>query len=104
MPELKCSVANCTYNESFLCQLDSIQVGGNSAKSPEETSCESFVERTGERVTNAVSEASERCSIRCEATDCNYNEQYRCHAGKISVEGNGACQSEETACATFTCC
>jgi len=104
MPELKCSVSTCTYNESQLCQLDSIQVGGDSADKPEETCCDSFVERTGERVTNAVSEASERSSIRCEATDCNYNEQCRCHAGKISVEGNGACQCGETVCATFVCC
>lgn len=103
MPELKCTVSTCAYNQTNLCQLDSIEVGGSSAMEPEDTCCDSFEERTGERVTNAVKEASDRCSINCHAVDCDYNEQRRCHAGKISIEGNVACQNEETACATFIC-
>lgn len=103
MPELKCTVSTCTYNASNLCQLDSIEVGGSSALEPEDTCCDSFEERKDERQTNAVKEASDRSSIKCHAIDCDYNEQRRCHAGKISIEGNGACRNEETACATFIC-
>jgi len=103
MPELKCSVITCTHNESNLCQLNSIQVGGSSAEEPEDTCCDSFQERTGNRYSNAAGNASDRCSIRCEATDCDYNEQRKCHAGKISVEGSDASQNRETECATFTC-
>lgn len=103
MPELKCSVITCTHNQSNLCKLDAVQVGGSSAKQPAETCCDSFQEKTEDGYSNAVGEASERCSIRCQATTCDYNESCRCHAGKISVSGTDACRTDETACATFTC-
>ena len=42
MPELKCTVQTCTHNKNFYCDLDSIVVGGSSAKRSEETCCDSF--------------------------------------------------------------
>lgn len=113
MPELKCTVQTCRHNKNFYCDLDSIQVGGNSAKNPEETCCDSFEERSAQ--TNSYSnsyngaygditgEASPTSNIDCKATQCTYNEQCKCHAGKISVEGSQACQCGETECATFHC-
>ena len=37
------------------------------------------------------------------ATDCMYNEQCKCEAGKVSVEGSCACHKDGTECATFQC-
>ncbi|PWJ50779.1 protein of unknown function [Faecalicatena contorta] len=45
--------------------------------------------------------ASDRSGIDCKAVECMYNNNYACHAGKISVEGSNAKQSEGTECATF---
>ncbi len=47
MPDLKCTVQTCTHNQNYYCNLDSIVVGGNSAKKADETSCDSFEERKG---------------------------------------------------------
>ena len=48
-------------------------------------------------------EASAKSSVDCKATDCMYNKECQCHAGKISVEGGNACHCDETECATFKC-
>ena len=106
MPELKCTVQTCTHNKNFYCDLDSIVVGGNSARRSEETCCDSFEERK-DNMTNSYSgvsgDASATSKIDCKAVECQYNKDCNCHAGKISVEGSNACQCEETECATFRC-
>ena len=78
-------------------------VGGNSAKRSEETCCDSFEERKGDSYSNVTGEASSKSDIDCKATECMYNDECKCHAGKISVEGSDACQCEQTECATFKC-
>ena len=45
MPDLKCTVQTCVHNYKFLCDLDKIQVGGDTAKTAQETCCDSFQER-----------------------------------------------------------
>lgn len=107
MPELKCTVQTCVHNKQFLCDLDKIQVGGDSAKTAQETCCDSFQERKDGTYTNSVDSmkaASDCACIDCKATACMYNENCSCKAGKISVEGGDARQSEGTECATFKCC
>lgn len=114
MPELKCTVQTCKHNQNYYCTLDKIQVGGNAAKKPEETCCDSFAERGGAggasysnaaygAYTDSAGSASACSSVDCQAVECRYNDNCHCHAGKISVEGGNACQSSETECATFTC-
>ena len=109
MPDLRCTVQTCTHNQNYYCNLDSIVVGGNSAKKAAETSCDSFEERKGgSTYVDAYSdmegkEASAKSSVDCKATDCMYNKECQCHAGKISVEGGNACHCDETVCATFKC-
>ena len=111
MPELKCTVQTCMHNKQFLCDLDKIQVGGNNAKTPRETCCDSFQERKDDSYSNRYSNsysnltgtASDLSCVDCKATDCMYNCDCECHAGKISVEGSDACQCEGTECATFKC-
>ena len=103
MPELKCTVQTCVHNKQYYCDLDHIQVGGEHAKRADETCCDSFEERTGDTYSNVNGQASATSNIRCEATECRYNQSCKCHAGKISVEGGDACQCKETECATFCC-
>lgn len=107
MPELKCTVQTCMHNKQFLCDLDKIEVGGNSAKTATETCCDSFQERKDGGYTNSYSDvtgtASDCSCIDCKATDCMYNSDCQCHAGKVSVEGSNACQCAATECATFKC-
>lgn len=112
MPELKCTVQTCMHNQNYYCMLDQIQVGGNSAKKAEETSCDSFQEKAAGGMgdyKNAAEKAyggsaSSGCScVDCQAVQCKYNDNCRCSAGKISVEGGNAGSSSQTECATFTC-
>lgn len=42
MPDSRCTVQTCTHNQNYYCNLDSIVVGGNSAKKADETSCDSL--------------------------------------------------------------
>ena len=109
MPELKCTVQTCMHNKDFYCDLNAITVGGKSARKAAETSCDSFEARKGgSAYADAYSnmegkEASAKSSVDCKATECMYNEDCQCHAGKISVEGSQACSCDETECATFSC-
>lgn len=113
MPQLKCTVQTCVHNKQMLCDLDTIQVGGSQARSARETCCDSFQERqTGPamgRTMNvsysniAQNDASPLTDIDCKAVECMYNEQCKCHAGRISVEGSQATEAEGTECATFEC-
>lgn len=64
MPQLKCTVQTCVHNKQFLCDLDEITVGGESAKNPKETCCDSFQERKEGSYTNSMKEASDcSCSL-----------------------------------------
>lgn len=111
MPELKCTVQTCVHNKNFYCDLDKIQVGGDSAKHAADTCCDSFEERKGNSFSNAAGSsysnvtggASATSDIDCKAVECMYNTECKCHAGKISVEGSNACHCEQTECATFKC-
>lgn len=106
MPELKCTVQTCVHNQQYLCDLDKIQVGGEDAKNPQETCCDSFQERKDGSYTNAMDSmknASDCARVDCRAEKCMYNENCECHAGKISVEGGSASEAKGTECATFQC-
>ena len=106
MPELKCTVQTCVHNNQFLCDLEKIQVGGDSAKTAQETCCDSFQERKEGSYMNYSGQqmASDCASVDCRAKECMYNENCQCHAGRISVEGGDARQSSATECATCKCC
>ena len=101
MPELRCTVQSCKHNKNYYCNLDQIVVGGDQAKKPHETCCDSFEERKGDSYSNVTGEPSPISQVDCKATECDYNHKCICHAGKISVEGGDACRNEETECATF---
>lgn len=103
MPELKCTVQTCVHNQDYYCNLNQIVVGGSDAKKAADTCCDSFEERREGASMNQMGSASATSTIDCKATECLYNKDCACHAGKISVEGGDACCQEQTECATFKC-
>ncbi len=102
MPNLICTVENCSYNADHLCALDRIHVSGSNAQESHSTSCRSFVNRS-ESFSNcsACGTPSKHTDIACEAVNCTYNEEYRCYADGIDVCGCGSHTSKGTQCATF---
>lgn len=101
MAQLDCTVKNCVYNKEECCCKGDIMVGGKHAKDQEETCCESFAEKKGDSYTSAMEHPSRTISIDCEAANCMYNSNYKCHAEHVDIKGCGACDCKETTCQTF---
>lgn len=102
MAQLDCGVENCVYNKCKSCCKGDITVGGKHAESRGDTCCESF---SGRRAENSYISALEHpchtISIDCEACDCMYNKNYKCHAEHVDISGKGACECGQTSCNTF---
>ena len=102
MAQLDCGVENCVYNKSKSCCKGDIMVGGKHAESKDDTCCESFSgKRAGDSYISALEHPCRTISIDCEASNCMYNTNYKCHAEHVDIRGCGACDCESTACATF---
>lgn len=104
MPNLVCSVENCTYNQEHLCALKEISVNGNQATNTASTCCASFREQT-DSFSNCVNCgcAEKETSVECDAHNCVHNKSCHCNADSIDVCGCGANRPSETACASFRC-
>lgn len=105
MTNLKCSVVNCYHNQDKLCCLSSIKVEGAKAEISESTECSSFKEKS-KNMSNSCKcahngQPNHSLMIECDAEKCMYNENNRCKASDIMVEGPGANVAGETKCATF---
>lgn len=99
MPNLSCSVYNCTHNDSKLCNRHTIGVSGGATK--ENTCCSSFIESSG--TSNCSGSGSPETNIACKAHDCTYNEDCSCHADHVDVCSCGsACNCYETECHTYS--
>ena len=101
MAQLDCTVENCLYNKDKYCCKGDIMVGGKHAHKSEETCCDSFAQRKEDSYTSAMEHPYRTISIDCEAVKCIYNSNYKCIAEHVDIKGCGACDCEETACATF---
>ena len=103
MAELKCVAEKCVYNKNNLCSKGDIMVGGKHAEAIDDTCCESFMEKKGDResYTSSTSHPRSYISIDCEATKCAYNQNFKCVAEHVNIKGCDAHKSGETACATF---
>lgn len=101
MAQLDCVVKNCCYNKDECCCKGDIMVGGKHATKDEDTCCESFREQSKDSVSNAFTHACKTISIDCEAAKCVYNSNYKCIAPHVDIKGCGACDCQETVCATF---
>lgn len=104
MPDLVCSVENCTYNKEHLCALNEIKVGGEQATNSESTCCDSFRDQR-DSFSNCENCGcgTKRTDVECEAENCVFNEECKCHADSIDVCGCGATKARATECSTFRC-
>jgi hypothetical protein len=103
MAQLVCSVITCGYNKEKRCSKGDIMVGGSHADTGRDTCCESFRPEGCDCYTSALERPCEIISIDCEATNCKYNSNYKCHAGNVSIEGSRAKENRDTLCGTFAC-
>ncbi|MGN0322215.1 MAG: DUF1540 domain-containing protein [Oliverpabstia sp.] len=103
MTELRCTAVKCVYNKEQLCSRGDIQVQGDHAKTMDQTACGSFVERTGEDYSNDCSCGCDTIHIGCTAETCKYNEDKKCYADSVDIEGSHATEVQETNCGTFRC-
>jgi hypothetical protein len=101
MPELGCTVKNCSHNWEETCDRDRIRVDGRNACCCGETCCSSFEEAKDSGYKNAAGSAQMDTAVDCEARDCRYNEERRCTAGRIGIDGRNACECGQTECASF---
>ena len=105
MTLLRCSAMTCIYNKNQLCSRGEIDVIGENASHPDETSCGSFQDRKESSAKNSSAEGTgcEKIQIACQAHKCIYNDDQRCTASAIDVSGCHACDCRETKCDTFRC-
>lgn len=101
MPNLRCEVKNCSYNEDCFCCLSQINVGDQASSNRDATNCESFVE--SEYVASNCSMCPQNeVQIKCSATECVFNRQHSCYAVDVEISGaTTACHLEDTCCSTF---
>ncbi len=98
MDILKCSVYECRYNKANRCHKDCVCVGGHNASTSCETICESFVNK--DSVTNSTDSINDGClchEIKCDADNCVYNCDCKCHATDVDV----MCENGKICCNTF---
>lgn len=105
MPLLSCMVTNCVYNKDELCSRGDIKVGGRDAKVADETCCDSFRDKSCGSATNSVTSGCGCSSIHvdCDACSCEFNEDRKCTAREISIDGACADERCDTACESFRC-
>ncbi|MDZ4910828.1 DUF1540 domain-containing protein [Clostridium perfringens] len=93
---LKCNATNCVHNESSECRAGAINVAGREAITTSETGCSSFVDRSNSGFTNSADRGSTKPqNIKCEASNCKYNENLLCTADDVRINANDA------SCETF---
>ena len=104
MTKLTCNVTNCINNEDRMCCRPNIKVDGAQAHDKQGTCCHSFGHRSDCVISGmTANSACEDTQIRCSAQDCAYNSNSVCSADRICVEGDGACDCNQTCCGTFRC-
>lgn len=103
MPTLKCSVVDCQHNSQACCCLGHIDVGGTNAKECASTCCESFDCKGNSMMGAACQQPKADAAIDCHAENCVYNQNCKCHADVVCVDGSNCTSCGETNCATFHC-
>ncbi|WP_302626517.1 DUF1540 domain-containing protein [uncultured Eubacterium sp.] len=106
MTKLNCSVKNCYYNKSSKCCREGIKVGGTEAIVTDATYCSDFREKR-----DSATSKTEHCDcgpenrldIKCHAVNCTFNDNCKCHAEQITIQGNGATDQSQTECGSFEC-
>lgn len=103
MTSLGCNAKNCVNNKNDYCCLNSIKVEGCTAKSCDDTCCQSFMEERDGQAKNSTNAPKFELNISCGARNCMYNENKMCRANHVDISGISATDSDETVCTTFKC-
>ena len=103
MTRLDCNVVHCMYNADKKCSKNDILVEGSEASMPHETCCSSFREQGSNYSKNAVGEPKTSLEVHCKAVNCTFNDNQKCRADHIGINGVNACVVAETECASFRC-
>ncbi len=106
MTKLECGVKNCFYNKNLKCCREGIQVCGADATITDATYCGDFREKL-----DSVTAKEEHCidgpekilNVKCDAVKCIFNDNCKCRAEHITIEGNGAKHQSQTECGSFEC-
>lgn len=101
MTRLDCNVVHCMYNADKKCSKNTILVEGSEASMPHETCCSSFKEQGSNHSKNAVGDPKTSLEVQCKATNCTFNQDQKCNADHIGINGVSACVVAETECASF---
>ena len=91
MTNLECNVKNCYYNKSSKCCRDGINVEGEDATVIDATYCGDFKEKTEGATAQAChcsAGPEDTLDVSCEAKNCVFNDNSKCHADKITISGN----------------
>lgn len=106
MDKIKCSVNNCSHNESGICFADRVNIVGYGASDREDTCCGSFLDRrTYSTLTNNVKGGGACTCLICKAEECEHNKNNICMLNTIQVTGNNDVNIySETFCGSFKNC
>jgi hypothetical protein len=100
MSHIVCTVSNCYYNKREGCTAPALDVDGEMADESRLTCCDTFIEQKP-GMKSSVQEPKGETQISCKAKKCTYNDNERCDAQRIVVNGKNAQHTEETCCSTF---
>lgn len=86
MTRVKCSVENCSYNESGGCYASAIDVGGAGAMSNQHTCCATFLNRAAySNLTELPAPLHETDAVACQVETCRYHDNQWCTLNEIEV-------------------
>lgn len=103
--DVKCGVTDCAYYNENRCTAEHIKIGGEDARTPNATRCDTFV-NSGNMVNSCgCSAKGGETEIMCQATECTHNQDCKCMLSGIDVSCECAscdCKSnDQTFCASF---
>ena len=101
MTHLQCSVQECMYNAQNGCCAHGIHVEGSYAERCEGTCCETFANRSGAQNAAADSTPNRCMTISCDAKHCVYNQNSKCTAESVDINGANCQSGDQTRCNTF---
>lgn len=103
MTKLNCTVKNCYYNKESMCCRGGIQVGGTDATVTDATYCGDFREAGDSFSSKCDCGPEGALDVKCDAVRCTFNDNCKCHASQITIDGNGATHQSQTVCGSFEC-
>ena len=104
MPKISCSVKSCSYNQSGICDANTLKIVGDEANLTEETSCSTYIKN--EKLNDALEDDAlrgETETILCEVGTCVYHKHDHCSlADGIEVGDLGNVEDyRDTDCLSF---